>query len=29
MRISDNEHEDNIENVKFKFNFNINVVGAS
>jgi len=28
MRISDNEHEDNIENIKFKFNFNINVIGA-
>ena len=29
MRISDNEHEDNIENIKFKFNFNINVIGSS
>jgi hypothetical protein len=29
LRISDNEHEDNIENIKYKFNFNINVIGAS
>jgi len=27
MRISDSEHEDNIENIKFKFNFNSNFIG--
>ena len=29
MRVVDNEHEDNIMNLKFQFNFNANVIGAS
>lgn len=29
MRISDSEHEDNVHNIKLKFNFNINIIGAA
>lgn len=29
IRIVENENEDNIQNVKFKFNFNIDVIGAA
>jgi len=29
IRVVDNEHEDNVQNVKFQFSFNANVIMAA